>query len=518
MVADALSRRHDHCESVRCTMISHCDFSSTFLSRVKQAYQTDQRTTERTTKREGLTQNNGLWYKKHRLFIPNDKQIKTQILNECHDSRTAGHTGVEKTTELVARRFYWPGMYREIDEYVRSCHVCQSNKPSNQSPAGLLQPLPIPDKKWQTISMDLITQLPKTSKGNDAIVVMVDKLTKMVHFAATKTAVSAPQLAQIVFNEIVRYHGVPENIISDRDTRFTSRFWKELWRLTGTKLLMSTAYHPQTDEQTERANRTLEDMLRHYVKYRQTDWDEHLVAAEIACNNARQSSTGFSPYYLNAGQEINLPITQTTAAETNNTEASDTIQRMQEAIEKAKENIRVAQERQKKYADQERRQQEYKEGDKVMLSTANLNNDNRAPKLAAKYIGPFEVKRVVSAVAYELALPDVYSRVHPVFHVSKLKPYKESNLFPEREQASRWKGVPALCLPRHGGGARGSEKSQKNSRHFPYAEPYHFMVFLFFNSSHFSIIFLGIQAKFLRREGCNQLLRLLLYISFLIFC
>jgi hypothetical protein len=444
VVADALSRRHDHHKSVECRTLSQCDPSSVFLSRVKQAYQTDRKASEAWLKLKGLTLKEGLWYRKHRLFIPNDKQMKTEILNECHDSRTAGHTGVEKTTELIARKFYWPGMYREIDEYVRSCHVCQMNKPSNQVPAGLLQPLPIPEKKWQTISMDLITQLPKTAKGNDAIVVMVDKLTKMVHFAATKTAVSAPQLAQIVFNEVVRHHGVPENIISDRDTRFTSRFWKELWRLTGTKLLMSTAYHPQTDGQTERANRTLEDMLRHYVNYRQTDWDEHLTAAEIACNNAKQSSTGFSPFYLNAGQEINLPISQIVPTDTNNTDASDVTQRMREAIEKAKENLRGAQERQKKYADRDRRDQEYKEGDKVMLSTTNLNNDHRAPKLVAKYIGPFKVKRVVSCVAYELELPDVYSRVHPVFHVSKLKPYKESDLFPERKQESIDRPLPEL--------------------------------------------------------------------------
>ena len=149
-----------------------------------------------------------------------------------------------------------------------SCDVCQRNKSSNKKLAGLLRPLEIPTRNWQHVSMDLIIQLPKTKSGNDAIVVFVDKLSKMSHFVATKTAISAPELAKIFFDTVFRLHGMPEVIISDRDTRFTSLFWRALFKSMDTKLAMSTAFHPQTDGQTERNNRTLEQMLRNFINYK----------------------------------------------------------------------------------------------------------------------------------------------------------------------------------------------------------------------------------------------------------
>ena len=199
-------------------------------------------------------------------------------------------------------------MHKEIESYVSSCHSCQSNKPSHQSPIGLLSPLPIPSRPWETVTIDFITQLPRSTKGHDAIMVFVDKLTKMVHFAATTTTIDAPGAATLFFDNIVRLHGLPKTLVSDRDVRFTSNFWRSLRTLLGTSLMMSTAYHPQTDGQTERANRTLEEMLRATVSFNQRDWDLHLTAAEIAFNNSIHASTGFSPYYLNSGQQIYLPL------------------------------------------------------------------------------------------------------------------------------------------------------------------------------------------------------------------
>ena len=201
----------------------------------------------------GYTVKDGVIYKDTCIYIPNSKVLKTQLMRECHDVPVSGHLGVAKTTELLARKFYWPGMHADVQQYVTTCLACQRNKPSNTHPSGLLKPLPIPARAMEQVSMDLITQLPSTKRGNDAIVVFVDKLTKLVHYAACKTAVSAPQLASIFFHEWVRHHGVPSSIISDRDPRFTSNFWRALWNKMGTKLAMSTAYHPQTDGQTERA-------------------------------------------------------------------------------------------------------------------------------------------------------------------------------------------------------------------------------------------------------------------------
>jgi hypothetical protein len=373
-----------------------------------------------------------LYHNQDRLYIPNNTALRTRLLHECHDTPTSGHLGKDKTIDQVKRRFYWLRMDDEIHKYVASCDSCQRNKPSNQAKIGLLQPLPIPDRPWQQVSLDLITQLPRSKLGNDAIVVFVDKLTKMVHYVATTTTVTAPQLSQLFMREVCRLHGVPESILSDRDPRFTAHFWRALWTQLGTKLVMSTAYHPQTDGQTERANRTLEEMLRHYVSWRQTDWDQHLSALEMACNNAKQASSGFSPYYLNYGREVSLPLDIAlgdAAAPSNNPEAADRIAQLKKDIEKAKESIATAQKRQSRYADVHRRDVTFQVGDRVLLSTTNLRmiGDKRTPKLASKYIGPFTIKRVVNSNAYELDLPVTMHR-HPVINVSDLKSYRDGTV------------------------------------------------------------------------------------------
>ena len=373
-----------------------------------------------------------------RVWIPADQRLKTLLLRECHDVPTSGHLGSAKTVELVTRRFSWPNMYRDIKRYVATCLACQSNKSSQQAPAGLLQPLPVPATPWSCITMDLITQLPRTRHGNDAIVVFVCKLTKMAHYVATQTTVDAPTLAQLFFQQVVRYHGLPATIVSDRDTRFTSLFWRALWQQLGTQLAMSTAFHPQTDGQTERQNRTLEEMLRAYVSYRQDNWDERLTAAEIAYNNSMQASTQQTPYYLNAGQHPRLALDAAIKpeAQSNNAAAADRIASLHANLQAAQEALTRAQQRQASYADADRRELELAVGDRVLLSTEHLQlrDAERTRKLTSKYIGPFHITRKVSAVAYELQLPATL-RVHPVFHVSKLKPYRDgADTFPDRRQ------------------------------------------------------------------------------------
>ena len=373
-----------------------------------------------------------------RVWVPADQSLRTLILQECHDAPTSGHLGSAKTVELVTRRFSWPNMYRDIKRYVATCLACQSNKPSLQAVAGLLQPLEVPEMPWSCVTMDLITQLPKTRQGHDAIVVFVCKLTKMAHYVATQTTVDAPTLAVLFFEQVVRHHGLPAVIVSDRDVRFTSLFWRALWQQLGTKLAMSTAFHPQTDGQTERQNRTLEEMLRAYVSYQQDDWDQWLVAAEMAYNNAVQTSTQQTPYYLNSGHHPRLPLDAAVKpeAQSNNAAAADRIADLHGCLEAARAALRRAQQRQASYADAGRRELELSEGDQVLLSTEHLRvrDADRTKKLMSKYIGPFVIRRKVSAVAYELQLPATL-RVHPVFHVSKLKPYRDgAATFPARRQ------------------------------------------------------------------------------------
>ncbi|KAL1917251.1 uncharacterized protein VTP21DRAFT_4907 [Calcarisporiella thermophila] len=249
-----------------------------------------------------------------------------------------------------------------------------------------------------TSGMDLIVQLPRIRTGFDIIVVFVDQLTKMAHFVPTTTTISAPELARIYFDTIFRYHGLPEANISDRDPRFISNFWNALFRILDTKLLMSSAYHPQNDGQTGRTNRTLEQRLRAYVSYKQDNWDKLLPYSEFAYNNARQDST-------------NLIIIAT-------------------------DNLNAAKLHQAQFANEQRRNLEFQGGDKVLLSTKNFTPANQArrptKKLQHKYTGPFEIAEAISTVAYRLKLPNTI-RIHPVFHVSLLKAYHENPAdFPER--------------------------------------------------------------------------------------
>jgi len=326
-------------------------------------------------------------------------------------------------------------MYEEIKHYVSTCTKCQQNKASHEHPQGLLQPLPVPERRWQQVTMDFITQLPMTKSGHDAIVVFVDKLSKMVHIVPTTTTVDAPQVAKIFMREVIRLHGVPESIVSDRDTRFTSSFWQELWKMLGTKLAMSTAYHPQSEGQTERANRTLEDMLRAFVSVRQDDWDDFLVASEIAINNTQQASSKYSPYFLNSGAHPRFPLCIQTKSV--NQSVEQVFESLRVALEQATKNLHQAQQRQAHFANQNRKEVELEVGDKVLLSTRDLQLKHRAPKLDPKFIGPYEVKKRVGKVSYELALPDSM-RIHPVFHISKLRKHKDGcDEWPDRIDESR---------------------------------------------------------------------------------
>ena len=437
VVADALSRRVD--QQVNAVTRSSSSPTNALHDRIRAAYRDDElcrnlldNSSERRT---DYVLRDGLLYKDGKLYIPNNKQIKTLIMHESHDTPIAGHMGADKTVQLVSRQFFWPRLSTDVREYVTSCLSCQSNKASNQQPMGLLQPIAVPEKRWDVVTMDLIGPLPKTRNGFDAIFVCVDKLSKMVHYIPTTTTATAPVLAKLFMHEVVRLHGMPSTIISDRDARFTSQFWRELWQRMGTKLAMSTAYHPQTDGQTERANRTLEEILRATVNAKQNDWDEFLTTAEIAYNNSVNASTGETPFMLNSGQHPRLPLSDFVMGDCKNDAAITMLQSIHNGVELAKNNLLKAQQKQKKHADKHRRDVRFSVGDKVLLSMANLNNTLHPTKLAPKFIGPFPITRTVGEVAYELQLPDSMAAYHPVFHVSRLRAFRDGGeTFPDRVQ------------------------------------------------------------------------------------
>ena len=255
--------------------------------------------------------------KANRIYIPGDRKLRNYLLHQFHDN--SGHLGREKTIHLLSRYFYWNNIFDDVNDYVRSCNNCQRNKPSNKLPHGLLEPLEIPDSRWQSVAMDFISGLPKSS-GFDTILTVTDRLTKMVHLIPTTKVATARDIAKLFLRHVIRHHGIPQSIVSDRDVKFTSHFWNELMKMLNVKLKMSSTDHPQTDGQSERTNRTVIEILRSYVNERNTNWIEYLPIVKIAINNSKSISTGYTPYEANYGFHPNF-----SAFNTNDNQPSQTI-------------------------------------------------------------------------------------------------------------------------------------------------------------------------------------------------
>ena len=248
-------------------------------------------------------------YYNGRVCVPKSGEHRLNIMNDLHDIPIAGHPGFQKTYISVKRRYYWPGMKKNIKEYLTRCLKCQVSKSEQMKSSRLLQPLGVSNLKFKSIIMDFIVELPKTQSNFDSIMVVVDRLTKIAYFISTVTTVTAYGVAELFIREIFRHHGIPREIISDRDCKFESEFWTTLFKLCGTKIKLSTAYHPKTDGQTESTNRTLKDMLRMYVGKNQHSWDKWLHMIEFAYNDHLHSSIGINPFYVLYGQECRTPIT-----------------------------------------------------------------------------------------------------------------------------------------------------------------------------------------------------------------
>jgi transposase InsO family protein len=369
-----------------------------------------------------------------RLCVPNDAALRTRLLAECHDSVTGAHFGRDKTLEAVKARFSWDGLASDVDRYVATCDACQRNKPSQQATPGLLMPLPLPERPCQEWTQDAVTGLPKTKRGHDAMQVYVERFCKLKHFAATYSTDGAEAIARSFVHTVIRPHGVPESVVSDRDPRFTASFYEELTKLLGTDLHMSTARHPQSDGQSEREIRTLITALRAFCNDHQNDWDDYLDMIELGFNSTIQSSTQRSPYELLYGVKPRLPIDVALAPiAPHNPAALDRATRMQEALKFARGQLLDAQERQAVNANRHRRPDAFAVGDRVLLSTEGLTLRDFGNKLCSRFIGPFAITAVVNANAYTLALPPQLKALHPTFNIEKLKRYRDGRAaFPDR--------------------------------------------------------------------------------------
>ncbi|KAL0560329.1 hypothetical protein IC582_000730 [Cucumis melo] len=371
-----------------------------------------------------LSSDGGLLFER-RLCVPSDSAVKTELLSEAHSSPFSMHPGSTKMYQDLKRVYWWRNMKREVAEFVSKCLVCQQVKAPRQKPAGLLQPLSIPEWKWENVSMDFITGLPRTLRGFTVIWVVVDRLTKSAHFVPGKSTYTASKWAQLYMSEIVRLHGVPVSIVSDKDARFTSKFWKGLQTAMGTRLDFSTAFHPQTDGQTERLNQVLEDMLRACALEFPGSWDSHLHLMEFAYNNSYQATIGMAPFEALYGKCCRFPVCWGEVGE-QRLMGPELVQSTNEAIQKIRSRMHTAQSRQKSYADVRRKDLEFEVGDKVFLKVAPMRGVlrfERRGKLSPRFVGPFEILERIGPVAYRLALPPSLSTVHDVFHVSMLRKY-----------------------------------------------------------------------------------------------
>jgi hypothetical protein len=363
-----------------------------------------------------------VWFN-NRIVVPKNKEVRQQILDEAHLSRYSIHPGSTKMYQDLKQHYWWTKMKIEITRYVARCDTCKRVKAIHMKAAGPLQSLPIPTWKWEDISMNFIVGLPRTTKGYDSIWVIIDRLTKIAHFLPVKTDHPVTIYAKLYIARILSLHGVSKTIVSDRGPQFVAKFWEALHNSLGTKLLHSSAYHPQTSGQTERVNQILEDMLRACVLEFPQKWDDCLPLAEFSYNNSYQESIKMAPFEALYGRRCCTPLNWSEPSE-RYFFRPDMVKETKEKVQRIIHNLKKAQARQKSYADKRRQPLYFLVGDYVYLKVSPMKGVSRfgiKGKLAPWYIGPFPILERYGPVAYRLQLHETLSVVHNVLHVSQLK-------------------------------------------------------------------------------------------------
>ncbi|GKB85199.1 putative reverse transcriptase domain-containing protein [Tanacetum coccineum] len=359
----------------------------------------------------------------YRSWLPRFSDLRTLIMHESHKSKYYVHLGSDKMYQDMKKLYWWPNMKADIATYVSKCLTCLKVKDEHQKPSGLLVQPEIPQWKWDNITMDFITKLPRMSSGYDTIWVIVDRHTKSAHFLPMRENDPMDKLARLYMKEVVTRHGIPVSIICDCDGRFTSNFSRAFQKALGTRLDMSTAYHPQTDGQSERTIQTLKDMLRTYVIDFGNVWARHLLLIEFSYNNSYHASIKAALFEALYGRKRRSPIFWAEFGDAQLT-GPELIHEKAKNIVQIKSRIQAAHDRQKSYANVRHKPLEFQVGDRVTLKVSPWKRViyfGKRGKLNPRYIGPFKVLAKVGTVAYKLELPQQLSRVHSTFHVSNLK-------------------------------------------------------------------------------------------------
>ena len=339
--------------------------------------------------------------KEGKVYMPKDEELRAEVIWLHHDVPAAGHGGRWKTVELVTRNYWWPGVTRDVGKYVEECDLCQRMKNRTEESAGKLKLNEVLKKTWTYLTVDLIMKLP-VGTGKDAILVVCDRLSKMMHFVAITEGISAERLVRLLRDNVWKLHGLPESIVLDRGPQFVAELMKELNRMLGIKTKLLTAFRPQMDGQMEQMNQELEQYLRFFIEHRQKDWLEWLAVAEFAVNNKVYTATKVSPFIANYGKELRMggDIRRKGKVES----ATEFVERMKKVHEEAEAALKKTQEEMKRYANRSRKKTEkWKKGDRVLLSTKDLVFKERPVwKLTERYIRPYTIEEVVSTNAVKL--------------------------------------------------------------------------------------------------------------------
>ncbi|KAG1952342.1 retrotransposable element [Pimephales promelas] len=353
----------------------------------------------------------------HKVFVP--EILRNRVLEHVHAVPRSGHPGITATIQLLQNRYWWPTLTQNTTRFIHRCQVCNTQKSSRLLPAGLLQPLPIPQRPWSHIAVDFITDLP-ASDGYTTILTVVDRFSKACRLIPLTKLPTALETAEHLCNWVFRLYGLPEDIVSDRGPQFTSRVWSAFFKALQVNVSLTSGYHPQSNGQAERLNQDIIRFLRTYCHDHQEDWSRYLIWAEYAQNSLQKHFTGLTPFQCILG--FQPPLYPWSGEPTNVPAINDWLRRSEETWDQAHTHLQRAVRRFKRQADHRRRAgSEYQPGQWVWLSTRDLRLQLPCKKLNLRYVDPFKILRQITPLSYRLALPNNF-RIAPTFHVSLLKP------------------------------------------------------------------------------------------------